>query len=359
MSKSLGTGVDPLETIAKVGADALRFALMQQAGKNQDIRFSEKRVENVRNFGNKIWNASRFVIMNLEDYEASEYPVCVEGDSELALEDRWILSRLNKMIEVVNTGFTNYDIDDAANGLYEFIWSEFCDWYIELAKPRLRSGGQTKAQVQGMLVYVLDTALRLLHPIMPFLTEEIWQALPHEGESIMVASFPEANASLIDETAEHEMETVMDIVRAARNLRAELGAAPSKVVDVLVVATGESRASVERNSASIKSLARIGNLAYADSVAESERSKYLTSHLTGIDLYIEVAGLIDVEKELARIDSELKSIGKELARSEGKLANEQFVSKAPAAIIEKERRIVAELAEKRAKLMDRKHALAG
>ena len=360
MSKSLGTGVDPLDMIEKVGADALRFALMQQAGKNQDIRFSEKRVENVRNFGNKIWNASRFVIMNLEDYKASENPELVEGRSEGApLEDRWILSRLNRMIETVNTGFTNYDIDDAANGLYEFIWSEFCDWYIELAKPRLRAGGEAKAQVQAMLVHVLDTALRLLHPIMPFLTEEIWQALPHDGDSIMVSSFPEPNASLIDDAAEREMETVMDIVRSARNLRAELGAAPSKVVDVLVVATGDSKASVERNAESIKSLARIGNLTHADSVAESDKSKYLTSHLSGIDLYIEVAGLIDVEKELGRIDSELQSIAKDLARSEGKLSNEQFVSKAPAAIIEKERGIVAELSEKRAKLIDRKQALGG
>ncbi len=360
MSKSLGTGVDPLDMIEKVGADALRFALMQQAGKNQDIRFSEKRVENVRNFGNKIWNASRFVIMNLEDYKASEHPELVEGRSEGApLEDRWILSRLNRMIETVNTGFTNYDIDDAANGLYEFIWSEFCDWYIELAKPRLRAGGEAKAQVQAMLVHVLDTALRLLHPIMPFLTEEIWQALPHDGDSIMVSSFPEPNASLIDDAAEREMETVMDIVRSARNLRAELGAAPSKVVDVLVVATGDSKASVERNAESIKSLARIGNLTHADSVAESDKSKYLTSHLSGIDLYIEVAGLIDVEKELGRIDSELQSIAKDLARSEGKLSNEQFVSKAPAAIIEKERGIVAELSEKRAKLIDRKQALGG
>ena len=353
MSKSLGTGVDPLDMIERVGADALRFALMQQAGKNQDIRFSEKRVENVRNFGNKIWNASRFVIMNLED-SSFKLPT-----SNLQLEDRWILSRLNRVIAEVNKGFTNYDIDDAANGLYEFVWSEFCDWYIELAKPRLRAGGEAKAQVLGVLSHVLDTALRLLHPIMPFITEEIWQALPHEGESIMLASFPESDSALIDDAAEAEMSTVMDAVRAARNLRAELGAPPSKHVDVVAVASADAMARIERNADSLKSLARIGNLAFVSEMPESDKSKYLAAHLPGLDLYIEVAGLIDIEKELARIDAELQTISKELARSEGKLSNEQFVSKAPAEIIEKERRIVAELSEKKTKLLDRKLALGG
>lgn len=356
MSKSLGTGVDPLGMIEKVGADALRFALMQQAGKNQDIRFSEKRVENVRNFGNKIWNASRFVIMNL-----GEHPELVEGWGEVALclEDKWILSRLNRTIEIVNKGFTNYDIDDAANTLYEFVWSEFCDWYIELAKPRLRAEGEVRAQVQAVLSYVLETALRLLHPIMPFITEEIWQALPHEGESIMMAAFPEADTALINESAEEDMSAVMDAVRAARNLRAELGAPPSKKVDVIAVASGEAKSRIERNMESIKSLARLGNLTFAESIPESEKGNYLAAHLSGLDLYIEVAGLIDVEKELARINAELESIIKDLAPHVGKLSNEQFVSKAPAEIIDKERRIVAELTEKKQKLEERKQALAG
>lgn len=374
MSKSLGTGVDPLGMIDKVGADALRFALMQQAGKNQDIRFSEKRVENVRNFGNKIWNASRFVIMNLE----AEHPELAEGPGEVRvigkrapsplagegwgeglLQDRWILSRLNRTIETVNKGFTNYDIDDAANTLYEFVWSEFCDWYIELAKPRLRAEGEVRTQVKAVLSYVLETALRLLHPIMPFITEEIWQALPHEGESIMIASFPECDPNLIDESTESEMEIVMDVVRAARNLRAELGTPPSKKVDVIAVASGEAGNCVERNMESIKSLARINELSFVDSIPESDKSNYITAHLSGVDLYIKVAGLIDVEKELARISAELDSITKELAPHVSKLSNEQFVSKAPAEIIEKERRIVAELTEKKQKLEERKQALGG
>ncbi|MEN6356883.1 MAG: valine--tRNA ligase, partial [Armatimonadota bacterium] len=190
MSKSLGTGVDPLELIGKFGADALRFALIQQTGMNQDIKFSDKRVEDTRNFGNKIWNASRFVIMNLEGYGG-------EGLDEdaLHLEDRWIISRLNRVIETVNSSLATYNMDVAARAIYEFLWSEYCDWYIELAKPRLRGSDEEKSQVQSVLYYVLEATLRLLHPIMPFITEEIWQALPHEGESIMFAPYPEVDVS--------------------------------------------------------------------------------------------------------------------------------------------------------------------
>jgi len=359
MSKSLGTGVDPLDLIDKFGADALRFALMQQAGKNQDIRFSDKRVENVRNFGNKIWNASRFVIMNLEEPESGRDMMSRPNSGGAALEDKWILSRLHRTIDLVNRSFANYDIDDAANALYEFLWSEFCDWYIELAKPRLRKGGETKALVQATLYEVLETTLRLLHPIMPFVTEEIWQALPHSGESIMLAPFPQADLSYVDEAAEGEMETVMEVVRSVRNMRAELGAAPGKAVDVLAVASAEPKAIIERNSYSIVSLARIGDLRFVESIRDDERGKYLAAHLPGLDLFVEVAGMIDVDREVARIDAELDAISKELSRHEEKLSNQQFISRAPAEIVEKERKIVAELTSKRDRLIERKRALVG
>ncbi len=353
MSKSLGTGVDPLDLIDKFGADALRFALMQQAGKNQDIRFSDKRVENVRNFGNKVWNASRFVMMNLEGITPDDSQL----GSELA--DKWILSRLNRTIRTVNESLATYDIDDASNALYEFIWSEFCDWYIELAKPRLRGTDQEKKEASNTLYHVLETTMRLLHPITPFITEQIWQALPHEGESIMLAAYPEADVFAIDDDAEREMGVVMDIVRSARNLRAELGVNPGKQVDVTIVADAAMKALIERNAGSIRSLSRIENIAYTESLTDAEKSKHLSAHLHGIDIYVEVAGVIDVDKELSRINAELDGIIKELAPHEGKLANEQFVSKAPAAIIEKERRIVAELNEKKHKLIERKQALGG
>lgn len=353
MSKSLGTGVDPLDLIDKFGADALRFALMQQAGKNQDIRFSDKRVENVRNFGNKVWNASRFVMMHLEGFT----PDRDQLGSELA--DKWILSRLNRTIHTVNESLATYDIDDASNALYEFIWSEFCDWYIELAKPRLRGADQEKNEARNTLYHVLETTMRLLHPITPFITEQIWQALPHEGESIMLAAYPEADLPAIDDEAEREMGVVMDIVRSVRNLRAELGVNPGKQVDITVVADTLTRSLIERNSSSVKSLSRIGDITFVESLTDVEKSKCLSAHLPGIDLYVEVAGVIDVDRELSRVTAELEAIVKELAPHEAKLSNEQFVSKAPAAIIDKERRIVAELNEKKLKLIERKQALGG
>lgn len=349
MSKSLGTGVDPLDLIERFGADALRFALIQQAGMNQDIRFSDRRVEDTRNFCNKIWNASRFVIMNLEDSRPAK-----SSQTALRIEDRWILSRLYRTAQAVNEGFSRYEMNDAARALYEFVWSEFCDWYIEMAKPRLRDGDEERALVQEVLCRVLDATLRLLHPIMPFITEEIWQALPHDGESIMVARFPAADAAAFDEEAETEMAVLMDVVRAVRNLRAEAGAPPGKPVDAVVVASNSARGVIERNADAIKSLARVAELRLADRVPEADRGRYLSAHVPGLDVYLDAAGLVDIDKELSRIDSDLASIAKELARSEGKLANEQFVSRAPAEVVEKERRIVAELVERRTKLEERR-----
>ena len=350
MSKSLGTGVDPLGMIAKVGADALRFALMQQAGKNQDIRFSEKRVENVRNFGNKLWNASRFVMMNL-DGSNLEPPT-----SNLELEDRWILSRLNRTIETVNASLTTYDIDDAANALYEFVWSEFCDWYIELAKPRLREGGDAKAQAQAMLYEVLETTLRLLHPIMPFITEEIWQALPHEGESIMTAPFPEADPRALDDEAESKMAVLMEGVRVERELKASNGIPLRQTTTVFfqayarLILSAYEKSILERSSGT--------SIEFTDAPPDPD------THVAGTvpqfgTFYLPVVKLsqADREAELTKIDSELDAIAKELALHEAKLSNEQFSLRAPAEIVEKERRIVAELTEKRDKLIERRHAL--
>lgn len=366
MSKSLGTGVDPLDLIDRFGSDALRYALIQQAGMGQDIRFSDQRVENTRNFGNKVWNISRFVLMNLDgsfgtgvsrnNEDVGEFRVTSYELRDLKLEDRWILSRLNRVIQIVNNGFGNYDMDDAAKSLYEFLWSEFADWYVELAKPRLRT--EEREQVQYVLWHVLETSMRLLHPIMPFITEEIWQALPHEGDTIMTAPFPEANESLIDEAVEADMNLLMEAVRAIRNLRAEVGAAPGKPVNVVAYTSSEeARAKIERNIDGIKTLARVGDLTVASE--QPPKEKYIAAHITNVDLFVEVAGLMDVEKELARVDSELASIDKDFARSSAKLSNEQFLSRAPADIIEKERRIVAELEDKKAKLEERKKALGG
>jgi len=362
MSKSLGTGVDPLGLIDQFGADALRYALMQQAGKNQDIRFSDKRVENVRNFGNKIWNASRFVIMNLEGWgegTTSAPSPGKDGWGEGAtLEDRWILSRLNRTIDVVNRSFTTYDIDDAANTLYEFVWSEFCDWYIELAKPRLREGGEAKAAVQAVLWHVLETTMRLLHPIMPFITEEIWQALPHDGESIMTAQFPEADDGLIDGEAESRMAMLMEGVRVERDLKTSNGIPLRQKTTVFFQPHGGRALSVEEKG--------ILESSAGTSIEFTETPLDLNTHVAGTvpefgTFYLPAATLSDDEKavELAKIDAELKSIAKELGAHEAKLGNQQFISRAPAEIVEKEHRIVAELSAKQAKMIERRQALSG
>jgi len=345
MSKSLGTGIDPLEMIDLYGADALRFALIQQAGKGQDIRFSVARVEAIRNFSNKIWNIARFVLLSLDGPPPS---------SLLAprLEDRWILSRLQKTIDTVNKGLDQYDMDDAARALYDFLWNEYADWYIEMAKPRLQ--GEDRATVQYVLWHVLETSMRLLHPVMPFLTEQIWQSIPHEGESIMIAPFPTADPALIDEDAEKRMDAVMEVIRAIRNLRGEMDVPPGKKVEAAIVPSSpDIKSALDAGQESIKSLAKLSKLDIATEPPSTEHAKFVSAHLPMADVYIPLAGLVDVDKETTRLTNELAEVERELERTSSKLSNEQFLSKAPAHIIEKEQRIAQELTDKRAKLQER------
>ncbi len=345
MSKSLGTGVDPLDLIEKFGSDALRYALIQQVGMGQDMRFSDSRVENTRNFGNKIWNISRFVLLNLDGVIPSTPDL-----SELRLEDQWILSKLNRLIDTVNKGLAEYNMDDAAKGIYQFLWSEFADWYVEMAKPRLRDESQ-KPLVQWVLWHVLESSMRLLHPIMPFITEEIWQAIPHEGESIMIAPYPEADLGLLNDQAEYSMGIIIDLIRAVRNLRSEIGLQSQKV-NAYIISSGQTARLVENNAMAIKTLARIEELTIQEQ-SPSDKGQCLAAHLPGMDVLVPVSGLIDIEVELARVKSEITSIEKELTRVKGKLNNEQYLTKAPANVIEKDRRIESELSEKMEKLQER------
>jgi valyl-tRNA synthetase len=350
MSKSLGTGVDPLDLIDRFGADALRFALLLQAGDNQDIRFSDKRVENVRNFANKIWNASRFVIMNLEGAVGSgQWTVDRES---LRLEDRWILSRLNRVAQIVNDAFGRYGLDDAARTLYEFIWNEYCDWYIELAKPRLRGTESERAQVQAILHHVLDTTMRLLHPIMPFITEQIWQALPHEGQSIMVASFPEADTSLLDDAAEDQMRKLIEGARVQREMKASRGIPLRQSTRVLLTPSGDDLTDEERSF--LESTA--GTCIEVVSEVPTDPG-YVASTVPNLGTFY-LKAEVDVEQETTKLKSELDSLNKELSRCLGKLGNQQFLAKAPADVVEKERRIAAELEERKAKLEEQLAALA-
>lgn len=353
MSKSLGTGIDPLEAVDQYGADALRFALLQQTGKGQDIRFSVGRVEAIRNFCNKVWNMSRFILLNLDGSDIPSAP----AEADLKIEDRWILSRLHKTIDAVNSGLEGYDMDNAARALYEFLWNEYADWYIEVSKPRLQGDG--RAVVQYILWHVLETSLRLLHPFMPFITEEIWQSLPHEGESLMMATFPQADALKHDDAAERSMGTMMDVTRTIRNLRAELGITPGKRVESVVVpCSQESKSDIETVLPSIISLSKLSELRIESESPATGSARYVFAHIPEADVFVPLE-LADVDKEIARLTNDIAAVEKELARCTGKLENEQFVSRAPAHIIEKERGIARELTEKRAKIEERLTLLRG
>jgi valyl-tRNA synthetase len=248
-------------------------------------------------------------------------------------------------------------MDDAARSLYEFLWSEFADWYVELAKPRLKT--EEREHVQWMLWHVLETSMRLLHPIMPFITEEIWQALPHKGDSIMITPFPETDEALIDDEAEAKMATVMDAIRLIRNLRAEVGIAPGKRVNITAVSdSSDMRELLSSGAEGIKSIARVEQFDIVAEAPADEKEQRVAAHGIGFDVYMPIGGLIDLDVEMEKIDRELKSIEKELAQVIAKLSNEQFVSKAPAEIVEKQKRIQSELADKKSKLEERKKAIS-
>jgi len=349
MSKSLGTGIDPLELIDRYGADATRMGLLLMAAKGQDIRFSDERMEASRLFCNKLWNASRFVLMNL-----GERPVAVRSlppdRQSWRLADRWIVSRLGSAIERVNAALGEYTFDDAAQAIYDFVWSEYCDWYVELAKPRLNAGGEDADRVRSLLAFVLEASLRLLHPFQPFVTEEIWQVLKGHaleddslGPALMVSPYPRVEEAPRDESAEGEFGRLMEIVRAVRNLRAEAAVAAGSRVKCLLVPVDEC-SPPEGLEEAASFLAR-ADLAFA--VRGDVPQPAFSSVAGGYEVYLPLAGLVDVEKETARLEAEIASAEKEIARSQAKLSNEQFLSKAPAEIVEKERRILAEVQERR------------
>ncbi|MBO4548029.1 MAG: valine--tRNA ligase [Abditibacteriota bacterium] len=345
MSKSLGTGVDPLEMIDLYGADALRYSLISQAGKTQDIRFSDKRVEIVSRFCNKIWNASRFVLMNIDGFRADDWS---QVKDRLSAEDKWIISKLQKTARTANSSLATYDMDDAAKAIHDFIWNDYCDWYIELSKDRLR--GSDGDVVRWTLGYVLEASLRLLHPVMPFITEEIWQYLnTEEGASIMLQPYPQADDSRIFEAAEQETELLMAIVGAIRSMRLQLdipGAKPAKAV----IVTGKDLSSMKDK---IMFLGRLESLETPGGVTPEQKAAYAGTHLPGVDVYIDPEGLRDSGREKEKIARELSAIEKDLARAEGKLSNQGFLAKAPQEVIDKQKAVVSELSDKKAKLLER------
>lgn len=341
MSKSLGNGIDPLEVIEKYGADTLRFMLITGNTPGNDMRFYWERVEGTRNFANKIWNASRFALMNMEGYDK---------DAELApytLADKWILSRLQDTVKDVTGLLERFELGEAGRAIYDFIWSEVCDWYIEIAKPRLynKEAAAERASAQHVLATVLVSAMKLLHPYMPFITEEIYQCLPHEAESIMISKWPVADESLVDPEAERGMNAIMDSIKAIRNMRAEVNANPGKKIPAIMLVSEDLREVVAHNDSYIKLLGGIDNLELRPLNGKKPENA-MAAVVTGIEVYLPLAGLIDVEKETQRLSKELAAMEKDLQRAGGKLNNAGFLAKAPEDVIAKERAKYEELSGK-------------
>ena len=344
MSKSLGNGIDPVEVIERYGADTLRFMLITGNTPGNDMRFYWERVEAARNFANKIWNASRYMLMNLEGADDAFVP----EESDYTLADRWILTRSAETARAVTANLENYELGEAGRAIYEFLWSEFCDWYIELTKARLYDKENVRAKNTALYVLrtVLERTMRLLHPFMPFLTEEIWQKLPHEGRSIMRAPWPEVDEKEIDAEAEAAMTAIMEVIKVTRNLRAELGTPPGKKSALLLRVRDAALADVfAAHTDYFHALASASEVIFlAEDAPDPEN--VVTGALAGAAVYLPLAGLIDVEKETARLTKERDNLEKEIARLSGKLANAGFTSKAPAAVVAAEREKLAGYEEK-------------
>jgi len=331
MSKSLGNGVDPIEVIEQYGADTLRFMLITGNTPGNDLRFHFDRLEATRNFLNKIWNASRFVIMNLDD--DSE-----KARGQLTLADKWILSRYEETVQNVTAAMERYDLGEAGRLLYEFIWNEYCDWYIELTKKRLydKENQVDRNTAQSVLLEVLEGTMRLLHPFMPFLTEEIWQHLPTKGETIMLSSWPEAGGYK-DQQAEKEMTVLMEVIRAVRNIRAEMNVAPGRKADIILVAPETETVEVlQRGLENIRQLA-VGEKITILQKLDANPPQSASTVLTGVTVYLPLKGLLDLDKEIAKVRKEIENALAEQKRLEAKLGNPGFTAKAPEDVVAKEK----------------------
>ncbi len=352
MSKSLGNGIDPLEMIEKYGCDALRMNMVMGNSPGNDMRFYVERCEAMRNFANKLWNASRYVLMNLKEDAVNALP---DADA-LTVADKWVLSKLNTLISEVTDNMERYELGVAIQKVYDFLWDTYCDWYIELTKARLYSDDEAqKNTALQVLVYVLDQTLRLLHPFMPFITEEIWQSLPHEGEALIAAQWPVYTDALAFPKEESLMESVMSAIRSIRNRRAEMNVPPSTKA-ALFVLTSKPQVFTEGSDF-------IQRLAYADQVTVLDKEpenidKMVCCTTADAKLYIPMGQLVDVAKELERLDKELEKANKNLAVIEGKLSNENFTARAPEAVVNAEREKAEKARNLITQLMQSREALA-
>ncbi|WP_379946522.1 valine--tRNA ligase [Enterococcus devriesei] len=353
MSKSLGNGIDPMDVIEKYGADALRWFLSTGSAPGQDVRFSYEKMDAAWNFINKIWNASRFVIMNVEDFTAED----IDFSGEKTVADRWILTRLNETIEKVTSLFDQFEFGEAGRQLYNFMWDDFCDWYIEMSKEILYGEDEAaKKTNKSILVHVLDQTLRLLHPIMPFVTEEIWAKLPHTGESLVVVDYPVVQPENNDETAAKGMEVLKELIRSVRNIRAEVNTPLSKPITLLIKTSDPKvEAFLIENTSYIERFCNPEELTIASDITAPDLA--MSAVLTGAEIYLPLAGLINIEEEIKRLEKELAKWTGEVKRVQGKLANERFVANAPEAVVDEERAKEKDYLEKQAAVQDRIESL--
>ena len=353
MSKSLGNGIDPMDVIEKYGADALRWFLSTGSAPGQDVRFSYEKMDAAWNFINKIWNASRFVIMNVEGFTAED----IDFSGEKTVADRWILTRLNETVEKVTSLFDQFEFGEAGRQLYNFMWDDFCDWYIEMSKEILYGEDEeAKQTTKSILVYVLDQTLRLLHPIMPFVTEEIWAKIPHTGESLVVADYPMVHPEYDDKTAAKGMEVLKELIRSVRNIRAEVNTPLSKPI-TLLIKTNDQKIDefLIENTSYIERFCNPEELVIASDITAPDLA--MSAVLTGAEIYLPLAGLINIEEEIKRLEKELAKWNGEVKRVQGKLANERFVANAPENVVAEERAKEKDYLEKQAAVQERIESL--
>ncbi len=346
MSKSKGNVIDPLDLMDQYGTDAFRFSLAAFAAMGRDVRLSEERIAGYRNFANKVWNAARFTLMNLEDFD----PAASAADRSLTVVEAWLLSRLQQVAQEAAAHLDAYDFDQAANVLYQFIWHEFCDWYLELIKPQLndKEDAPARRHCQEVLLNVLSAILRLLHPFMPFITEEIYQKLPGVTGSIMAAAYPREDKTLVNAPAEAEMGLVMEAITAIRNLRGEMNVPPASQVEVFLrSADAGSLAALERHRQAVMLLARVKELHSQTDALPAAAAKAVVEQ---VEIFMPLAGIIDFAEEDRRLAKEMEKIGKELAQAQRKMSNEDFLAKAPEEVVNKEKERLNSWSEKLAKL---------
>lgn len=349
MSKSLGNGIDPMDVIDQYGADALRWFLSNGSSPGQDVRFSYDKMDAAWNFINKIWNASRFALMNMENFTVEQ----IDLTGEKTVADRWILTKLNETIQKVTDTSERFEFGEAGRILYHFIWDDFCDWYIEMSKEVLFGENETAKQTtRSILAHVLDQTLRLLHPIMPFVTEEIWENIPHEGESLVVADYPVVRPELSDEAATKGMDILMELIRSVRNIRSEVNTPLSKPIELMIKTNDETAEQfLKENVSYIERFCNPEVLTISSNVEAPETA--MSAVITGAEIYLPLAGLINLEEEIARLEKELAKWDKEVKRVKGKLSNAKFVDNAPEAVVAAEKTKEAEYLEKHAIVSER------